>query len=104
MLAAMDFRGPVRTVLQCLMIGFGAILLARLVRWVAGRYRGPRRRLGQGQDQAGRGRLGGDQTARTVGQVIEWVVQVVVIFLAAVLIIDRTGIPLSRLVVPATAG
>lgn len=102
MLAAMDYRAPVRTLLQCLTIGVGAILLARLVRWVAGRYRA---HVDAGvRDKIKRGGVVSEETkrARTVGQVVEWGAQVLVLFLAAILIVDRTGIPLSGLVVPAT--
>jgi small conductance mechanosensitive channel len=40
--------------------------------------------------------------ARTVAQVIEWAAKSLVYFLAGLLILDRTGIPLSGLVAPAT--
>lgn len=98
----MAFRDVVRGILQILMIGAGAALSARFVRWIGTRYRARIDR--EVRDQIERGGVISEQAkrARTVAQVAEWGAQVVVYFLASILIFNRTGIPLSGLVAPAT--
>ena len=98
----MALRDVVRGILQILMIGVGAALIARFVRWTGARYRTRIDR--EVRDQIERGGVISEQAkrARTVAQVAEWGAQVVVYFLASILIFDRTGIPLSGLVAPAT--
>jgi small conductance mechanosensitive channel len=98
----MVFRDVIRGVLQIAMIGVGANLMARFVRWVGTRYRARIDR--EVRDQIEQGGVISEQAkrARTVAQVAEWATQVVVYFLASILIFDRTGIPLSGLVAPAT--
>jgi moderate conductance mechanosensitive channel len=90
------------TVVQILMIGVGSALTARFIRWVGARYR---THIDNAvRDEIERGLVVSEQAkrARTVAQVAEWASQVVVFFLASVLIVDRSGIPLSGLVAPAT--
>jgi small conductance mechanosensitive channel len=91
-----------RTVVQILMIIVGAILLARFIRWAGARYR--EHIDGVVRDQIERGGVVSEEAkrARTVAQVVEWGSQVVVVFLAGVVVVDRSGIPLSGLVAPAT--
>jgi small conductance mechanosensitive channel len=98
----MAFRDVIRGVLQILMIGVGAALSARFVRWVGTRYRGRIDREVRGQIERGGVISEQAKRARTVAQVAEWGAQVVVYFLASILIFDRTGIPLTGLVAPAT--
>ncbi|HEX3540580.1 MAG TPA: mechanosensitive ion channel family protein [Acidimicrobiales bacterium] len=98
----MAFRDVIRGVLQILMIGVGAALSARFVRWVGTRYRERIDREVRGQIERGGVISEQAKRARTVAQVAEWGAQVVVYFLASILIFDRTGIPLTGLVAPAT--
>ncbi|MDP9074967.1 MAG: mechanosensitive ion channel family protein [Actinomycetota bacterium] len=88
--------------LQCLLIGLGAVLLARFVRWVSARYRKAiddevRNQIAQGGIASERAKR-----ARTLAQVIEWLCLSLTYFLAGLLILNRIGIPLSGLVAPAT--
>jgi small conductance mechanosensitive channel len=95
-------RDLIRSVLQILMIGVGAGLVGRFVRWVGARYRS--RIDDHVRDQIQRGGVISEHAkrARTVAELVEWVSLVLVYFLAGLLILDRTGIPLSGLVAPAT--
>jgi small-conductance mechanosensitive channel len=102
----MDFRDLSRWVrgsgLPILLIGIGAALIGRFIRWVSERYRKHiddevRALIEKGGVVSERAKR-----ARTVAQVVEWASQVMVYFLAGMLILTRTGIPLSGLVAPAT--
>jgi small-conductance mechanosensitive channel len=88
--------------LSILMIAIGAALIARFIRWVSARYR--RYVDNQVRAQIEKGGVVSERAkrARTVAQVAEWGSQVVVYFLAGLLILNRAGIPLSGLVAPAT--
>jgi small-conductance mechanosensitive channel len=102
-LAAMVFRDLIRSVVQMLMIGVGAALLARFVRWVGGRYRA--HIDGIVREQIERGSAVVSERAkrlRTVAQISEWAAQVLTYFVAGLLILGRTGIPSSGLIAPAT--
>ncbi|HEX3565757.1 MAG TPA: mechanosensitive ion channel family protein [Acidimicrobiales bacterium] len=102
----MDFRDLSRWVrgngLPMLMIGIGAVLLGRFVRWASERYR---KHIDiEVKELIEKGGVVSEQAkrARTVAQVVEWALQVVIYFLASLLILNRAGIPLSGLVAPAT--
>jgi small-conductance mechanosensitive channel len=88
--------------LPILMIAIGAALIGRFVRWVSARYRKYVDDDVRAQIESGGAVSERAKRARTVAQVAEWGCQVVLYFLAALLILNRAGIPLSGLVAPAT--
>jgi small-conductance mechanosensitive channel len=102
----MDFRDLSRWVrgsgLQILMIAIGAALLGRFIHWVGARYR--KHIDDQVRDQIEKGGVVSEHAkrSRTVAQVVEWASEVVMYFLAGLLILNRAGIPFSGLVAPAT--
>jgi len=88
--------------LQILLIGIGSVLIVRFVHWASWRYR--QRLDGQSRAQIEHGAVASDRIkqARTLTQVIEWGIVAIVYFVAALLIMSRLGIPLTRLIAPAT--
>ncbi len=88
--------------LQIVLIALGAELLARFVHWVSASYRHSIDAEVREQIEKGGVATERAKRARTVAQVIEWGAKSLIYFLAGILIFDRTGIPLSGLVAPAT--
>ena len=88
--------------LEILLIGLGAVLVARLVHWTSTLYR--RRIEDEIRHQIEQGGVAAEHSkrARTVSEVIEWGVVTLIYFLAGLLILNRFGIPLTSLVAPAT--
>ena len=86
--------------LEIVLIGLGAILLARFIHWLAARYS---RRYDLVLDTA----PDSDPTrrqrqTRALVQALEWVLVGVVYFAAVLLVVLRLGLPLTSLVAPAT--
>jgi len=88
--------------LQILLLALGAELLSRFVHWVSWRYRQSIDAEVRAQIEQGGVATEHAKRARTVAQVIEWAVKSLIYFLAGILIFNRTGVPLSGLVAPAT--
>ena len=88
--------------LPILMIGIGAVLIGRFIRWVSDRYRRHIDDEVRSQIETGGVISEHAKRARTVAQVVEWASEVVLYFLAGLLILTRAGVPLSGLVAPAT--
>ncbi|MDQ1393897.1 MAG: moderate conductance mechanosensitive channel [Acidimicrobiaceae bacterium] len=102
----MDFRDLSRWVrgsgLQIVMIAIGAALVGRFIHWVGARYR--KHIDDEVRDQIEKGGVVSEHAkrSRTVAQVVEWASEVVLYFLAGLLVLNRAGIPFSGLVAPAT--
>jgi small conductance mechanosensitive channel len=88
--------------LEILLLGTGAVLLARLVHWVGQLYRaridGEVRRV----IEAGGVASEHSKRARAVAQAIEYGAVTLIYFLAGIVILQRFGLPLTSLVAPAT--
>lgn len=87
--------------LEIVLITIGAVLISRLVRVIAallGRRLQNRANL-RDPDAPPDEEI---RHLRAVNQVVSWVVIVLVDFVAAILVVDRFGIPLASLVAPAT--
>jgi moderate conductance mechanosensitive channel len=88
--------------LLILLFGIGALLFGRFIHWLGERYRhyldddvrAQIKSTGVISEHAKR--------ARTVAQVAEWACEVLMYFLASLLILNKAGIPFSGLVAPAT--
>jgi small conductance mechanosensitive channel len=80
----------------------GALLFARLVRWIGGRYRrGLDDRL---REEIEQGRVVSEEAkrSRAIAEVTEWGVVSLAYVVAALLAIRQLGVPLTTLVAPAT--
>jgi small conductance mechanosensitive channel len=88
--------------LAIVMIAIGTALIGRFIHWVGERYR--KHIDDQVREQIEKGGVVSEHAkrGRTVAQVAEWAAEVVVYFLAGLLMLNRAGIPLSGLVAPAT--
>lgn len=87
--------------LEIVLITIGAVLICRFVRVIAARTA---QRLQTRSNKRGPDAPPDEEIRhlRAVNQVVAWVVIVLVYFVAAILVIDRFGIPLASLVAPAT--
>lgn len=86
--------------LEILLIVTGSLLLARFVSWVGGRITTRIDDNAQESDALVRSEAAKHRHALT--QVVTWSVLVLVYCVAAVLVVQRMGVPLSGLVAPAT--
>lgn len=86
--------------LQIVLIVVGAILLTRFANWVGGRITRHIDELSKGQDVLVRSEAAKHRHA--VAQVVTWVALVLIYCLAAVLVVQRFGIPITGFVAPAT--
>jgi small conductance mechanosensitive channel len=86
--------------LQTILIVLGAILLTRFANWSGARITSHIDELNSGEDVLVRSEAAKHRHA--LAQVITWVSLVVIYCLAAVLVVQRFGIPLSGIVAPAT--
>ena len=88
--------------LEILLIAIGAALITRFVHWTSALYR--RRIEDEIRAEIEQGGVASEhhKRARTVSEVIEWGIIVLVYFLAGLLILNHFGIPLTSLVAPAT--
>ncbi len=84
------------------MLLLGAALLVRFAHWVAARRRTWIDRQIRVQIESGGSASEGLKRSRAVSEAIEWAVVALVSFIAAILALDRLGIPLTTLVAPAT--
>jgi small-conductance mechanosensitive channel len=88
------------SLLEIILIVTGTILLTRLATWSGGRIvRRIEERAG-GEDSLVRSEAAKHRTL--MAQVLTWVVLVVIYCLAAVMVVQRLGIPISGFVAPAT--
>jgi small-conductance mechanosensitive channel len=81
---------------------FGAGLLIRFAHWVGARRRNWIDAQIRGQIESGSVASEGLKRSRAVSEAVEWVVVALTGFIAAILALDRLGIPLTTLVAPAT--
>lgn len=88
--------------LPILLIGLGSELLARLTHWLSWRYRQSIDADVRAEIERGGVASEHAKRARTVAQVIEWAAKGLIYFVAAILMFEKTGLPLSGLVAPAT--
>ena len=86
--------------LQIILIVLGAILLTRFANWSGARITSHIDELNSGEDVLVRSEAAKHRHA--LAQVITWVSLVIIYCLAAVLVVQRFGIPLSGIVAPAT--
>lgn len=86
--------------LEILLIVLAAALLGRLLNW--NRVRWVARMDAREQADDSLVRSESDKYRRAVAQVVTWVVVVIVYTVAAVMVIDRLGIPLGSFVAPVT--
>jgi small conductance mechanosensitive channel len=88
--------------LPTIVLILGALLLARLVRWIGGRYRAGLDQ--QARDHIEQGLVASEETkrARAVAEVVEWALVSLIYFVAFILAIRQLGVPLTTLVAPAT--
>lgn len=87
--------------LEILLLAVGAVLLARLVRAVGSRFVDRFDARTQAQQRANEVPDERTKHLHAVAQVLTWVGVVLIYFVAALLILDHFGIPLSSLVAPA---
>jgi small conductance mechanosensitive channel len=80
----------------------GAALLVRFAHWVASRRRSWIDRQIRAQIESGELASEGLKRSRAVSEAAEWAVVALASFIAAILALDRLGIPLTTLVAPAT--
>jgi small-conductance mechanosensitive channel len=80
----------------------GAGLLVRFAHWVGSRRRSWVDRQIRAQIESGTLASEGLKRSRAVSEAVEWAVVALVSFIAAILALDRLGIPLTTLVAPAT--
>jgi small conductance mechanosensitive channel len=80
----------------------GAGLLVRFAHWVGARRRSWIDRQIRVQIESGLVASEGLKRSRAVSEAVEWVVVALTGFIAAILALDRLGIPLTTLVAPAT--
>jgi small conductance mechanosensitive channel len=80
----------------------GAGLLVRLSHWIGARRRSWIDTQIRVQIESGAVASEGLKRSRAVSEAVEWVVVALVSFIAAILALDRLGIPLTTLVAPAT--
>jgi small conductance mechanosensitive channel len=80
----------------------GAGLLVRFAHWVGSRRRTWIDRQIRLQIESGSAASEGLKRSRAVSEAIEWAVVALASFIAAILALDRLGIPLTTLVAPAT--
>ncbi len=88
--------------LPTVVLVLGAALVARIVRWLADRYRDAIDREVQTQIEHGGIVPEGAKRARAVGQVGQWAALTAIYAVAAVVAVNLLGIPLASLVAPAT--
>ena len=88
--------------LPILLLGIGTVLVSRFIHWVGSRYRDYVDSQVREQIESGGLIPEHSKRARTVTQVVEWATEALLYFLAALLILNRAGIPFSGLVAPAT--
>jgi small conductance mechanosensitive channel len=88
--------------LPTVVLVLGALLLARLVRWIGGRYRAGLDR--QARDHIEQGLVASEEAkrSRAVAEVVEWALVTLTYFVAFILAIRQLGVPLTTLVAPAT--
>ena len=84
------------------MLLLGAGLLVRLSHWIGARRRSWIDTQIRVQIESGAVASEGLKRSRAVSEAVEWVVVALVSFIAAILALDRLGIPLTTLVAPAT--
>ena len=84
------------------MLLLGAGLLVRFAHWVGARRRSWIDRQIRVQIESGLVASEGLKRSRAVSEAVEWVVVALTGFIAAILALDRLGIPLTTLVAPAT--
>jgi moderate conductance mechanosensitive channel len=88
--------------LPAVVLVLGAGLLVRFAHWVGGRRRHWVDEQIRIQIESGHVASEGLKRSRAVSQAVEWVVVALTTFVAAILALDRLGIPLTTLVAPAT--
>ena len=88
--------------LPILLLGIGTVLVSRFIHWTGERYRQLVDHQVKEQIESGGLIPEHSKRARTVTQVVEWACEALLYFLAALLILNRAGIPFSGLVAPAT--
>ena len=84
------------------MLVLGAGLFIRFAHWVGARRRSWVDGQIRVQIESGAVASEGLKRSRAVSEAVEWVVVALVSFIAAILALDRLGIPLTTLVAPAT--
>jgi small conductance mechanosensitive channel len=88
--------------LQIVLIGIGSVLIGRFIHWASWGYRQRLDRESRVQIEHGGVASERIKQARTLTQVVEWVIVAIVYFVAVLLIMSRLGIPLTSLIAPAT--
>ncbi len=90
-------RGPA---LEIALIVVGTMLITRFLNWNRVRWVARMDERAEAQDQLVRSES--DKYARALAQVLTWVVVVVIYVIAAIMVVDRLGIPLGSFVAPVT--
>lgn len=87
--------------LEIVLLAVGAVLLARVVRWIGNNV--TVRLDAKAERQREAGQVPDEQTKHlhSVTQVLSWAVVALIYFVAALLILDKFGLPLGSLVAPA---
>ena len=85
--------------LEIVLLGVGAVLLVRVVQWVAARSM-ERTRLGEESGDLMASER--DKHKGALAQAVSWTAKAVIFFVAALLILERFNLPITSLVAPAT--